>query len=428
VVVFLGLLPIYLLTIHTNPLIMSPDPVGVSGSAWSVARSGTPVLQPGSPAWDVWLIPTGNGAGLVSNREPGLVALGALSYLFAPAAPIRDVTPLSVMAALLSAAAMGVLAAAFHRLVSRRVAIAGAFLAGLGTTTWSVSSTALWPHSPDQLFLALTLLTGCLGTSVGAGVAYALAITVRPPVAAVAPVHGMWHAARARSLRPTLVIGSISAAGLAAVLLYSHIFWRGGLDSQYVDAGSGFTSSFVDVRPQAWLGFLRNIALTVVSPSRGVLSGSMFLLLLVPGLAAAWRVAPPWVRSATVGGLVYLAIQLKANRYDGGYQFWSYRYPLETLTLAAPLLVLAWKEWTSKTVRRRAYFLVLSVLSVTVQALGAVSYPALRMGLGRPNPWLPGDHPAFAVAILGAGAVAAFIVFVRVVSRGDTDSTRERSS
>jgi hypothetical protein len=427
-VVFLGLLPVYLLTIHTNPLVMSPDPVGVSGSAWSVARSGTPVLQPGSPAWDVWLIPAGNGAGLVSNREPGLVALGALSYLFAPATPIRDVTPVSVMAALLSAAAMGVLAAVFHRLVSRRAAIAGAFLAGLGTTTWSVSSTALWPHSPDQLFLALTLLTGCLGSSLGVGAAYALAITVRPPLAAVAAVHGLWHAARTRSLRPLLVIGSISAAGLGAVLLYSDIFWRGGLDSQYVDAGSGFTSAFVDIRPQAWLSFARNIALTVVSPSRGVLAGSMFLLLLVPGLAAAWRVAPTWVRSATVGALVYMAIQLKANRYDGGYQFWSYRYPLEALTLAAPLLVLAWREWTSRTVRRRAYFVALSALSVTVQALGAVSYPALRMGLGRPNPWLPGDHPLCAIAILGAGAVAAFTLFVRVVGRGEAKGKRERST
>ena len=417
-VVFLGLLPIYLLTVRTNPYVMSPDPVGVSGSAWSLAHHGTPVLPRDTSAWHVWLIRTGGGAqeGLVSNREPGLVGLGAIAYLFAPGASIRDVTPPSVLAAVLTAAAMAVLSLVFARFVGRRTAVAAALLAGLGTSSWGVSSSALWPHSPDQLFLALALLSASAGSAVGGGLSYALAITVRPPLAVAAAVQGLWRSWTQRSVRPAAVVGGLSAVGLAVVLAYSAAFWRGGLDSGYVDAGSGFVSTFFDIGPAAWLSLVVNITMTLVEPSRGVLPGSAFLLLLLPGLPAAWRRAPAWVRSGAVGGAIYMLIQLKANRYSGGEQFWSYRYPLEAFTLASPLLLLAWREWTARSSVRRAYFSVLASLSITVQALGAFSYPALHMGAGRPNPWLPGDQPWVAVAVVAAGAIATLVVFIRTRS------------
>jgi len=37
-----------------------------------------------------------------------------------------------------------------------------------------------------------------------------------------------------------------------------------------------------------------------------------------------------------------LAIQITGNYFAGGGGFYSYRYPIETLTLCAPLLVLCW--------------------------------------------------------------------------------------
>jgi hypothetical protein len=384
----------------------------------------------------VWLIRTGDAAhqGLVSNREPGLIGLGAISYLAAPGASIRDVAPASMLAAVLTAAAMGVLSVVFARFVRRRTAVAAAFLAGLGTTSWGVSSSALWPHSPDQLFLALALLSASAGSALGGGLSYALAITVRPPLAVAAAVHGVWRSWTHRSVRPAAIVGGLSVVGLGVVLAYSAAFWRGGLDSQYVDAGSGFVSTFFDVGPEAWLSLLVNITMTLVEPSRGVLPGSVFVVLLLPGLPAAWRRAPAWVRSAAVGGALYMLIQLKANRYSGGEQFWSYRYPLEALTLAAPLLLLAWREWTSRTNVRRAYFCVLASLSVSVQALGAVSYPALHMAAGRPNAWLPGDQPWMAVSVVAAGALSALLVFTRTRSgphvggQRTADITTDRST
>ena len=69
------------------------------------------------------------------------------------------------------------------------------------------------------------------------------------------------------------------------------------------------------------------------SPERGVLVMTPALLLLLPGCRAAWRVAPWWVRSATVSGIAYVIVQIWVSRFSGGDGFYSYRTPLEGLTL-----------------------------------------------------------------------------------------------
>ena len=405
---FLTVLPLYLCTIHTNVYAMSPDPIGVSGSAWSLAHRGTPVLPPGTAAWPAWLIP--NYDGMVSNRPVGLIAIAAASYRVVPAAGIRDLTPASVAAALMTAGAVAIMAVVFSRVVSRRCALLAALLFGLGTTTWAVSSTALWPHGPDQLFLATSMAFAAVGSPLGVGFAMALATLTRPPLAIAAAVEGLWRTVARRDPRPALVIGGVCGLGLVVVLWYSQQFWRGGLDSQYVEAGSGFVGTFTDVSPHAWWKFLVNVLMTFVSPTRGLLLGSPFLLLLLPGIPAAWKVAPPWVRSASVAAVLIMAVQLKANRYGGGYLFWSYRYPLESLTMLAPLLLLSWKQWTSRSRRRRRYFTAFAVLSVTLQAFGAACYPSLALS-APPNSWLPGDEMWFAIAVVSLGGLATLAAF-----------------
>lgn len=425
VIAFIIVLPVYLCTMHTNAEVMSPDPVGVAGSAWSLAHSGTPVLPIDTSAWPSWLIPTHDG--LISNRQVGLVAIAALSYLLAPEAGVRDLLPPAVAAAIIAAAAVGVLAVVFSHLVSRRRALWAALIFGLGTTTWAVSSTALWPHGPDQLFLASSMGFAAVGSHIGIGVAIALATLTRPPLAVAAAVEGLWRAVARRHIRPAVVIGAISASGLATVLWYSHMYWGGGLDKQYVDAGSGFVGTFTDIGADAWWFLLANVLMTFVSLTRGVLVGSPFLILLLPGIPAAWRAAPGWVRSSAVAAGVVMAIQLKANRYGGGDMFWSYRYPLESITLLAPLLLLAWQEWTARTARRRAYFAAFVMLAVTIQALGAACYPSLAVGQP-PNPWLPGHHLWIAVLILAVGGALTLAAFIRVSRETSARRTRGRTA
>ena len=111
---------------------------------------------------------------------------------------------------------------------------------------------------------------------------------------------------------------------------------------------------------------------TFVSPERGVLVMTPALLLLFPGCRAAWRVAPWWVRSATVSGIAYVIVQIWVSRFSGGDGFYSYRTPLEGLTLCVPLLTLAWREWTSTTRVRRTAFAGLAAASVALHAFGSI--------------------------------------------------------
>jgi alpha-1,2-mannosyltransferase len=410
---------LYLLTLRVHAQDMSIDPVSVTSSAWQLAHHGTPRLPTGSGYYDAWMIRSGPGH-VVSNREPGLVGLAAVFYWLMPWTTIYNVAPASIAAALLTAAAMGTLALVLRRLVEPRVAWFAALAAGTATSTWAVSSTALWPHGPDQLYLAGAMLALASRKHLGAGLGFAFAVLTRPPLALVAAVTGLWASFERRSMRPGLAIGVVTSCGLAAFLVYSHAFWGGGLQSQYVAAGGGdFQGKFLDIGPAAVGAFLVNVVGTLVSPGRGVLIGSPFLLVLIPGLRPAWRQAPPWVRSSAVAGLLYMLVQLKANRFSGGTYFWGYRYPIEALTLLAPLLVLSWRAYASCTARRRAVFATLLTAAITLQAVGAFCF-------GHPShfsDWTPYDFatalrnsPVLAGVVCLCGYIVATIAY-RLVSR-----------
>jgi hypothetical protein len=413
--VFLPLLGLYLLTLRVNAFDMSPDTVSVTSSAWQLAHHGTPRLPATAPHYDAWMIPSGSGH-IVSNREPGLVWLAAPFYLLIPSASIFNVAPASIAAALIASTAMAFLAVLLRRLVSNETAFVAALIAGTATTTWAVSGTSLWPHTADQLYLVLAMLAVAAGKHTRAGVAFALAVLTRPPLAVAAAVVGLWHAWTTRSFRPLLGIGAATALGLGVLLVYAHVYWHGGLDRQYEAVGGGFVTPFTDLSPHALGDFAINVLGTLISPGRGVLFGAPFLVVLACGLTRAWAVAPTWTRSAAVGGLLYLAVQLKANPFGGGATFWSYRYPIETLTALAPLLVLSWREWVSRAARRRAAFTALVTFAIALQAVGAICFRRTETAWWSTNDFtaVVSDRRFVAVPILFIGYVAAAIVYRRM--------------
>lgn len=418
------LLVLYLFSLRVQPHEMSIDAVSVTSSGWQLAHHGTPRLPADGGYYPAWMIPSGPGH-VISNREPGLIFLAAFFYRVLPWTSIYNVSPASLAAALVTAAAMGTLALVLRRVAGARTAWIGALLAGVGTSTWAVSGTALWPHGPDELYLAAAMLALAAGRNVPAGVAFALAVLTRPPLALVAAVTGIWAAITRRTVRPALVIGILTACGLAAFLAYSHEFWGGGLQSQYTAADGGdFQGHFLAIGPSGMGHFLLNVVGTLISPQRGIFVGSPFLLALIPGLRQAWHEAPAWVRSSAVGGLFYMAVQLKANRFSGGNVFWGYRYPIEMLTLLAPLLVLAWRTYTATTARRRAWFWCLATVSVTMQVVGnfCFRYPI------RVSDWAPADlvsavqqSPAGTAVVCFVGYFTAAVVY-RKISTSETPS------
>jgi hypothetical protein len=72
-----------------------------------------------------------------------------------------------------------------------------------------------------------------------------------------------------------------------------------------------------------------------VTPSARI-AAALFSSAAMATLALVARRLVPAKTAVAVGLLASELVQRKGNRFSGGDRLWSYRYPLETLTLAAP--------------------------------------------------------------------------------------------
>jgi alpha-1,2-mannosyltransferase len=361
--------------------------------AWSIATHGTVHLDDyagltgaehfGSVAWFVEVDGTA-----VSQYPPGAALWGVPFYLVGPdelewvtgtaynnpelgdvVIPVPPLGPAAAAAAASAALAIGWLALTFRSLVSTRWAVTGAGLAALGTSAWNVASSQLWQHGPAMMWLALGGLLASRSRLWSSGVGHGMAVLTRPLTGTVAAGIGVWMALRERSWGPVVKIGAGATAGLLAVVAYNAmVFGEPSISGGY---GAHFVDEAITSSPLWWLG---NVLGGLVDPVRGLLVWSPFLLVLIPGLRAAWRAAPAWVRGGAVGAVLYLLIQYKSNRFSGGGGFYGYRYPLEALVAAAPLLVLAFREWVADRPMALKAFGLLAIASVTLQTVVVVRF------------------------------------------------------
>lgn len=116
-------------------------------------------------------------------------------------------------------------------------------------------------------------------------------------------------------------------------------------------------------------GSSRNIIGALADPRVGIFVVTPFLVLLLLRVRPALLDGPAWARGAALGGTLYLLIQLKANRYTGGAGFVGYRYPLEALAAAAPVLALAYPHWARESRILRSGFWLLVAGSVVVYVI-----------------------------------------------------------
>jgi hypothetical protein len=259
-------------------------------------------------------------------------------------------------------------ASLLYLLLRRRAKVSTALLLTLayafGTTTWVISSQALWQQGMAELLViaALLLLAGpcTVPRTLAAGLLLGLIAGNRPPdviLAAALGVYGLFWASR----RLALLLATAAALPMVLVLLYN-LRVAGTVEGGYGVIGH---ASFFEHPLLPGVGGL------LVSPTRGLLIFSPFLLFLV----LAWRYLPRireergLTLAMCIGVVIQIVLYAKAD-WRGGLS-WGPRYMTDLL----PFLI--WMLVPVVAAQRgigRVCFLIAIGVSVVIEAIGAFSY------------------------------------------------------
>jgi len=295
----------------------------------------------------------------------------------------------------LAASILAALASILMYLVLRRdgyrwsVLLALAF--AFGTDTWMISSQALWQHGTGELLIALALLLA-LGPATASrlvllGVVCVLIVANRPPDAPIAGAIGLFIIGSRWRSTAWLVAGA--AVPLAALLYYNLAFIG------ILTGGYGTVRPPENLLQHDWSGLLG----VFVSPARGLLIFSPFLILVPLGLAQ--RLGSPGTRALAVALSVAIAAQvvLYAMVDWRAGECWGPRYLTDILP------ILAWMIAPAPLALRpfaRGLFILAIGVSVCVQAVGAFWYTKTsdeRIYVGDPDStraaWDPHNVPFF---------------------------------
>lgn len=265
-----------------------------------------------------------------------------------------------IAAATLTALSAVLVFAALRRLTTWRWAVALTLVYGLGTSAWSISSQALWPHALAQLSLAaLTLIFLAPAPSrsglIAAGLVAALSVVNRPQTVTLAALALVFVAVHApRSLLYYAAPPLLAGAGLA---VYNYRIFSTAL------GGYGSLSHFDGSLVEGVTGLL-------VSPNRGLLVFTPIMVFALWGAVRVWRVAaPPWLRWLGVAVLAHVLVHGLFREWWAGYTYGP-RYFCDVLPALALFLVYGLVPY----VRVRAIAAVAALLAaygVAVQAIGA---------------------------------------------------------
>jgi hypothetical protein len=258
---------------------------------------------------------------------------------------------------------------AMRRLASPRHALLIALIYALGTSTFSVSSQALWQHGSAQLFLSLTiylLLRGLDEPKFVAPAGFTLAgmVFCRPTTALVALPILLYVLHRHR--RDLIGFTIFSLPPLLFLLDYNRYYFGSFFET-------GYGQSLATPSSFWWENsLLDGLRWVLISPHRGLFIYSPIFLVSFAGIVLFWkRKTEPLLRYLSIIPFVMILLFARMN-WSGG---WSYgpRYfaditPILALSLV-PVYALA---------DRRRYLKgllgVLAAVSIIMHAIGALGY------------------------------------------------------
>jgi hypothetical protein len=269
----------------------------------------------------------------------------------------------------LTASFLAALSASLLYLLLRRRAKAPAALLltlayAFGTTTWVISSQALWQQGMAELLViaALLLLTApcTVPRTLAAGLLLGLIAGNRPPdviLAAALGAYGLFWAGRRRAP----LLAAAATLPMVLVLLYNfHV--AGSVEGGYGVIGH---ASFFEHPLLPGVGGL------LVSPTRGLLVFSPFLLFLM----LVWRYLPRireergLTLAMCIGVVIQIVLYAKAD-WRGGLS-WGPRYMTDLLPFLIWMLVPVVAALRGV---GRVCFLIAVGVSVVIEAIGAFSY------------------------------------------------------
>ncbi|MES2817576.1 MAG: hypothetical protein V4812_01135 [Pseudomonadota bacterium] len=330
-----------------------------------------------------WMIksPTGNIVSLYPIVTPVVVAplyLPAVVYLNANGwSPQRVDYVARIMEKLCAALMASASAMLLYLLLRRRSPPATAVLLtmayALGTTTWVISSQALWMHGLGELLVValLYVLTGpCTPLrALGAGLCCALLACNRQPDAILAAGFALYAIWWAGPRLPLFIAAGAVPVGLVLaynLLVVGHIVGGYGL----IPLGQEVSQFGEDT--------LFGIGVLLFSPVYGLFVFSPFLLFVPLFLMSVLRDRRWRGLTLAIGGaLVVQLLFYAATHWEQG-RSWGPRY----LTEAIPILVWMLPPIVERLrTTGRVVFGLACVVAVAIQAVGAFSYTGRALGV-----------------------------------------------
>ena len=277
-------------------------------------------------------------------------------------------------ASLLAALSVGVLYLALRRIAPRSTSLLISLIYGMASSTWSISSQALWRHGLTELsfaFLLWALLrrSATAGYVFGAGFALGLAAANKPAYAILVVFFFIYFAREQRRqlgyfCAPILVISSL-------LLAYNlHYFGRllGAYPSVIAPPVPG--SALNQYQPSTW----NSLAGLLLSPNRGLLIYIPWVVFSLWGAARIWKENTwNWGRYLLLGLAVVPLLHARFGSWWGGWSFGP-RYLTDLLPFMAFFLVPVWPRIRASRCLRVALAAAV-VAAVWVQIVGACYYP-----------------------------------------------------
>jgi hypothetical protein len=277
-------------------------------------------------------------------------------------------------ASLLAAASAVILYLALRKVAARSTSLAVSLIYGIASSTWTISSQALWRDGFSELCFALLLWVLLHSPTAGSypfGVGFALAVAAanKPAYALLAALFLLYFARQGRErlrlfLLPLVVIGLL-------VLTYNFYFF-GNLLGGYPNPISAQTTKSLASRYQ--ISILGGLAGLLVSPSRGLLIYSPWVVFSLWGAGRLWKESTQgWGRYLLLGMVAVLLLHARLGTWWAG---WCYgpRYLTDLLPFLAFFLIPVWSRIRAKAVLRGAFIVAVAV-ALWVQVVGAACFP-----------------------------------------------------